>query len=163
MLPSLKKDNVSIYYVSRTSNTDGVDSLLDKVDEMSTEAIPESWRSEVTLTTPALYIYTSGTTGKNKGFSKKWTYPEGVKCWVRFSNVLSLGKTYQISNTLEDLALCLWELLCDPIWVSPSYTYIHTAPPRWYVEQRKKLTKKYKNSYENGGNLALNRFWEFFK
>ncbi|XP_047594687.1 long-chain fatty acid transport protein 2 [Lutra lutra] len=66
VLPSLKKDNVSIYYVSRTSNTDGVDSLLDKVDEMSTEAIPESWRSEVTFSTPALYIYTSGTTGLPK-------------------------------------------------------------------------------------------------
>lgn len=57
---------MSIYYVSRTSNTDGVDSLLDKVDEVSSEAIPESWRSEVTFSTPALYIYTSGTTGKNK-------------------------------------------------------------------------------------------------
>ncbi|XP_032273345.1 very long-chain acyl-CoA synthetase [Phoca vitulina] len=66
VLPSLKKDNVSIYYVSRTSNTDGVDSLLDKVDEVSTEAIPESWRSEVTFSTPALYIYTSGTTGLPK-------------------------------------------------------------------------------------------------
>lgn len=66
MLPSLKKDDVSVYYVSRTSNTDGIDSLLDKVDEVSTEPIPESWRSEVTFSTPALYIYTSGTTGKNK-------------------------------------------------------------------------------------------------
>uniref|UniRef100_A0A671DT00 long-chain-fatty-acid--CoA ligase n=1 Tax=Rhinolophus ferrumequinum TaxID=59479 RepID=A0A671DT00_RHIFE len=63
VLPSLKKDNVSIYYVSRTSNRDGVDSFLDKVDERSTEPIPESWRSEVTFSTPALYIYTSGTTG----------------------------------------------------------------------------------------------------
>ncbi|XP_004396599.1 PREDICTED: very long-chain acyl-CoA synthetase isoform X4 [Odobenus rosmarus divergens] len=63
VLPSLKKANVSIYYVSRTSNTEGVDSLLDKVDEVSTETIPESWRSEVTFSTPALYIYTSGTTG----------------------------------------------------------------------------------------------------
>ncbi|XP_054571509.1 long-chain fatty acid transport protein 2 isoform X2 [Eptesicus fuscus] len=63
VLPSLKKDDVSIYYVSRTSNTDGVDSFLDKVDEVSTEPIPESWRSEVTFSTPALYIYTSGTTG----------------------------------------------------------------------------------------------------
>lgn len=66
MLPSLKKDDVSVYYVSRTSNTDGVDSFLDKVDEESTETIPESWRSEVTFLTPALYIYTSGTTGKTK-------------------------------------------------------------------------------------------------
>lgn len=66
MLPSLKKDGVAIYYVSRSSNTDGVDSFLDKVDEVSAESIPESWRSEVTFFTPALYIYTSGTTGKNK-------------------------------------------------------------------------------------------------
>lgn len=66
VLPSLKKDEVSVYYVSRTSSTDGVDSFLDKVDEVSTEPIPESWRSEVTFSTPALYIYTSGTTGLPK-------------------------------------------------------------------------------------------------
>lgn len=64
MLPSLKKDDVAVYYVSRTSNTDGVNSFLDKVDEVSSEPVPESWRSEVTFFTPALYIYTSGTTGK---------------------------------------------------------------------------------------------------
>ncbi|XP_006920438.1 very long-chain acyl-CoA synthetase isoform X2 [Pteropus alecto] len=63
VLPSLKKDDVSVYYVSRTSNTDGVDSFLEKVDEESTGPIPESWRSEVTFLTPAVYIYTSGTTG----------------------------------------------------------------------------------------------------
>ncbi|XP_004578141.1 long-chain fatty acid transport protein 2 [Ochotona princeps] len=66
VLPSLKKDNVSVYYVSRTSVTDGIGSLLDKVDEASAEPIPESWRSEVTFSTPALYIYTSGTTGLPK-------------------------------------------------------------------------------------------------
>jgi solute carrier family 27 fatty acid transporter 2 len=64
VLPSLKKDGVSVYYVSRTSATDGVESFLDKIDEVSTEPIPESWRSEVTFSTPAMYIYTSGTTGK---------------------------------------------------------------------------------------------------
>uniref|UniRef100_A0A4W2HTA4 long-chain-fatty-acid--CoA ligase n=1 Tax=Bos indicus x Bos taurus TaxID=30522 RepID=A0A4W2HTA4_BOBOX len=63
VLPSLKKDDVAVYYVSRTSNTDGVNSFLDKVDEVSSEPVPESWRSEVTFSTPALYIYTSGTTG----------------------------------------------------------------------------------------------------
>ena len=57
MLPSLKKDDVAVYYVSRTSNTDGVNSFLDKVDEVSSEPVPESWRSEVTFSTPALYIY----------------------------------------------------------------------------------------------------------
>uniref|UniRef100_H0WQC1 Long-chain-fatty-acid--CoA ligase n=1 Tax=Otolemur garnettii TaxID=30611 RepID=H0WQC1_OTOGA len=66
VLPTLKKDDVSIYYVSRTSNTDGIDSFLDKVDEVSAEPVPEAWRSEVTFSTPALYIYTSGTTGLPK-------------------------------------------------------------------------------------------------
>ncbi|XP_058150166.1 long-chain fatty acid transport protein 2-like isoform X1 [Dasypus novemcinctus] len=79
VLPSLKKDNVSIYYVSRTSNTEGVDSFLDKVDEVSTEPIPESWRSEVTFSTPALYIYTSGTTGLPKAavvnHHRLWSVP----------------------------------------------------------------------------------------
>uniref|UniRef100_F7HXD7 long-chain-fatty-acid--CoA ligase n=1 Tax=Callithrix jacchus TaxID=9483 RepID=F7HXD7_CALJA len=72
ILPSLKKD-VSIYYVSRTSNTDGVHSFLDKVDEVSTEPIPESWRSEVTFSTPALYIYTSGTTGATVALRSKFS------------------------------------------------------------------------------------------
>ncbi|XP_004639065.1 very long-chain acyl-CoA synthetase isoform X2 [Octodon degus] len=66
VLPSLKKDGVSLYYVSRTSSTEGVDSLLDKVDEVSSDPVPESWRCEVTFSTPALYIYTSGTTGLPK-------------------------------------------------------------------------------------------------
>ncbi|XP_077737184.1 long-chain fatty acid transport protein 2 [Canis aureus] len=88
VLPSLKKDNVSIYYVSRTSNTDGVNSLLDKVDEVSTEAIPESWRSEVTFSAPALYIYTSGTTGLPKAaminhqrlwYGTGFAYVSGIK------------------------------------------------------------------------------------
>uniref|UniRef100_A0A2K6S9N5 long-chain-fatty-acid--CoA ligase n=1 Tax=Saimiri boliviensis boliviensis TaxID=39432 RepID=A0A2K6S9N5_SAIBB len=72
ILPSLQKD-VSIYYVSRTSNTDGVHSFLDKVDEVSTEPIPESWRSEVTFSTPALYIYTSGTTGATLALRSKFS------------------------------------------------------------------------------------------
>uniref|UniRef100_A0A2K5FAC5 long-chain-fatty-acid--CoA ligase n=1 Tax=Aotus nancymaae TaxID=37293 RepID=A0A2K5FAC5_AOTNA len=72
ILPSLKED-VSIYYVSRTSNTDGVHSFLDKVDEVSTEPIPESWRSEVTFSTPALYIYTSGTTGATLALRSKFS------------------------------------------------------------------------------------------
>ncbi|XP_008565141.1 PREDICTED: very long-chain acyl-CoA synthetase, partial [Galeopterus variegatus] len=73
VLPSLKKDDVFIYYVSRTSNTDGIDSLLDKVDEVSSEPIPESWRSEVTFSTPALYIYTSGTTGATLALRAKFS------------------------------------------------------------------------------------------
>ncbi|KAM6180576.1 long-chain fatty acid transport protein 2 isoform 2-T2 [Erethizon dorsatum] len=73
VLPSLKKDGVSIYYVSRTSSTEGVDTFLDKVDEVSSEPVPESWRSEVTFSTPALYIYTSGTTGATMVLRKKFS------------------------------------------------------------------------------------------
>ncbi|XP_006831727.1 PREDICTED: very long-chain acyl-CoA synthetase-like isoform X2 [Chrysochloris asiatica] len=73
VLPSLKKDGVSVYYVSRTSNTDGIGSLLDKVDQVSTEPTPESWRSEVTFSSPALYIYTSGTTGATLALRTKFS------------------------------------------------------------------------------------------
>ncbi|KFO37464.1 Very long-chain acyl-CoA synthetase [Fukomys damarensis] len=66
VLPSLKEGGVSVYYTSRTSHTEGVSSLLDKVDEASSDPVPESWRSDVTFSTPALYIYTSGTTGLPK-------------------------------------------------------------------------------------------------
>ncbi|XP_006831729.1 PREDICTED: very long-chain acyl-CoA synthetase-like isoform X2 [Chrysochloris asiatica] len=73
VLPSLKKDGVSVYYVSRTSNTDGIDPFLDKVDEVSTEPTPESWRSEVAFSSPALYIYTSGTTGATLALRTKFS------------------------------------------------------------------------------------------
>ncbi|KAM8783833.1 long-chain fatty acid transport protein 2 [Rhynchonycteris naso] len=88
VLPSLKKDDLSIYYVSRTSKTDGVSSLLDKVDQVSAEPTPESWRSEVTFSTPALYIFTSGTTGLPKAavinhqrlwYGTRFCYISGVK------------------------------------------------------------------------------------
>ncbi|XP_057580019.1 long-chain fatty acid transport protein 2 [Hippopotamus amphibius kiboko] len=93
VLPSLKKDNVAVYYLSRSSDTDGVDSLLDKVDEASTESIPESWRSEVTFFTPALYIYTSGTTGLPKAAvinHRRIWYGMGlaVACGVREDDVV---------------------------------------------------------------------------
>ncbi|XP_015281338.1 PREDICTED: very long-chain acyl-CoA synthetase isoform X1 [Gekko japonicus] len=66
VLPTLKEENVAVYYLSRTSDTEGVDSFLDKVDASSDEPIPPSWRSNVTFKSPALYIYTSGTTGLPK-------------------------------------------------------------------------------------------------
>ncbi|XP_050759475.1 long-chain fatty acid transport protein 2 isoform X2 [Gymnogyps californianus] len=63
ILPFLKKENVKVYYLSKTSATEGVESFLDKVDAASDEPTPLSWRSDVTFKTPAMYIYTSGTTG----------------------------------------------------------------------------------------------------
>nr|XP_025977040.1 very long-chain acyl-CoA synthetase isoform X2 [Dromaius novaehollandiae] len=66
ILPFLKEENVKVYYLSRTSVTEGVESFLDKVDAASDEPTPLSWRSDITSKTPAMYIYTSGTTGLPK-------------------------------------------------------------------------------------------------
>lgn len=63
ILPFLKKENVKVYYLSKTSATEGAESFLDKVDAASDEPTPLSWRSDITFKTPAMYIYTSGTTG----------------------------------------------------------------------------------------------------
>ncbi|KAM9275368.1 LOW QUALITY PROTEIN: long-chain fatty acid transport protein 2 [Morus bassanus] len=64
ILPFLKKEKV--YYLSKTSATEGVETFLDKVDAASDEPTPLSWRSDITFKTPAMYIYTSGTTGLPK-------------------------------------------------------------------------------------------------
>ncbi|CAM5145412.1 unnamed protein product [Eretmochelys imbricata] len=66
ILPALKEENVRVFYLSRTSDTKGVDSFIDKLEVVSDEPIPHSWRSNVTSKTPAMYIYTSGTTGLPK-------------------------------------------------------------------------------------------------
>uniref|UniRef100_A0A8C8SVN3 long-chain-fatty-acid--CoA ligase n=1 Tax=Pelusios castaneus TaxID=367368 RepID=A0A8C8SVN3_9SAUR len=66
ILPTLKEENVRVFYLSRTSDTEGVDSFIDKMEAVSDEPIPQSWRSKVTSDTPALYIFTSGTTGLPK-------------------------------------------------------------------------------------------------
>ncbi|XP_053898533.1 long-chain fatty acid transport protein 2 isoform X2 [Malaclemys terrapin pileata] len=66
ILPALKKENVRVFYLSRTSDTEGVDSFIDKMEVVSDEPTPQSWRSNVTSKTPAMYIYTSGTTGLPK-------------------------------------------------------------------------------------------------
>ncbi|KAM3925041.1 long-chain fatty acid transport protein 2-like [Leptodactylus fuscus] len=66
VLPALKGDGVLVFYLSRDSSTEGVQSLLDKIEAASEDPIPESYRSGITPKSPALYIYTSGTTGLPK-------------------------------------------------------------------------------------------------
>ncbi|XP_069837935.1 long-chain fatty acid transport protein 2-like [Dendropsophus ebraccatus] len=66
VLPALTDDGVLVFYLSRDSPTEGVESLLDKVEAASESPVPESYRSGSTVKTPALYIYTSGTTGLPK-------------------------------------------------------------------------------------------------
>ncbi|XP_063782377.1 long-chain fatty acid transport protein 2-like isoform X2 [Pseudophryne corroboree] len=66
VLPALAEEGVLVFYLSRDSATDGVHSLLDKVEAASEEPVPRSLRSDLTAKSPALYIYTSGTTGLPK-------------------------------------------------------------------------------------------------
>ncbi|XP_065268068.1 long-chain fatty acid transport protein 2 isoform X2 [Emys orbicularis] len=73
ILPALKKENVRVFYLSRTSDTEGVDSFIDKMEVVSDEPTPHSWRSNVTSKTPAMYIYTSGTTGATLALRAKFS------------------------------------------------------------------------------------------
>ncbi|XP_066491719.1 long-chain fatty acid transport protein 2 isoform X2 [Tiliqua scincoides] len=73
ILPILQEENVKVYYLSRTSDTEGVDSFLDKMDAASDEPVPPSWRSNVTIKSPAMYIYTSGTTGATLALRSKFS------------------------------------------------------------------------------------------
>ncbi|XP_068129703.1 long-chain fatty acid transport protein 2-like [Hyperolius riggenbachi] len=66
VLPALAEQDVQVFYLSRDSPTDGVISLLDKVEAASQEQVPESYRSHMNAKSPVLYIYTSGTTGLPK-------------------------------------------------------------------------------------------------
>ncbi|KAF7241529.1 Very long-chain acyl-CoA synthetase [Varanus komodoensis] len=73
ILPILKEENVAVYYLSRTSDAEGVDSFVDKMDAASDEPVPVSWRSNITIKSPALYIYTSGTTGATLALRSKFS------------------------------------------------------------------------------------------
>ncbi|XP_044135708.1 very long-chain acyl-CoA synthetase-like isoform X1 [Bufo gargarizans] len=66
VLPELIKDGVLVFYLSGESPTEGVQSLLDKIEAASEDPIPESYRVGIKENTPTLYIYTSGTTGLPK-------------------------------------------------------------------------------------------------
>ncbi|XP_040269737.1 very long-chain acyl-CoA synthetase-like [Bufo bufo] len=66
VLSDLREDGVLVFYLSRDSSTEGVLTLLDKVEAAAEKPIPESYRTGSTMKTPALYIYTSGTTGLPK-------------------------------------------------------------------------------------------------
>ncbi|KAG9341352.1 hypothetical protein JZ751_019458 [Albula glossodonta] len=66
VLPTLREQNVSIFILTGECGTDGMESLIDKIDQASDEPLSSALRSHVTMTSPALYIYTSGTTGLPK-------------------------------------------------------------------------------------------------
>ncbi|XP_072290619.1 long-chain fatty acid transport protein 2-like [Eucyclogobius newberryi] len=66
VLPSLQKQQVSVLLLSDTCSSSGVESFTQKMDQASSAPLPPNMRSDLTLTSPAVYIYTSGTTGLPK-------------------------------------------------------------------------------------------------
>ncbi|XP_018618870.1 very long-chain acyl-CoA synthetase-like [Scleropages formosus] len=78
VLPTLREKNVIVFVLAEECDTEGMESLLDKVHTASEEPVSTSYRSHITIQSPALYIYTSGTTGLPKAalinHSKIWRY-----------------------------------------------------------------------------------------
>ncbi|XP_051952616.1 solute carrier family 27 member 2a [Xyrauchen texanus] len=66
VLPSLHEQNVSVYVLSDSCETDGIVNLSAEVISASEESPPLSLRYDISIKSPALYIYTSGTTGLPK-------------------------------------------------------------------------------------------------
>ncbi|XP_061657397.1 long-chain fatty acid transport protein 6 isoform X2 [Syngnathoides biaculeatus] len=64
VLPDLQKDNISVWLVHHSSLSKGFISLLDKVENMSTEN--KSGPLKVDIKSNFLFIFTSGTTGSPK-------------------------------------------------------------------------------------------------
>ncbi|XP_060111941.1 long-chain fatty acid transport protein 5 [Heteronotia binoei] len=66
ILPSLRKEGIKVFYLSKDSPTEGVEALLGQIKSSSAEAIPFSFRANLAPESASLYIFTSGTTGLPK-------------------------------------------------------------------------------------------------
>ncbi|KAL4613305.1 very long-chain acyl-CoA synthetase-like [Arapaima gigas] len=66
VLPTLREHKVAIFILAKECDTEGMESLLDKMHTASEEPVPKFFRSRITIKSLAVYIYTSGTTGLSK-------------------------------------------------------------------------------------------------
>lgn len=66
VLPSLMEQDVTVLLMTNHSDTPGILSFSDKVDEASDAPLAQYLRAHLTFKSPAVYIYTSGTTGLPK-------------------------------------------------------------------------------------------------
>lgn len=64
VLPTLKEQGIAVFITSERCDVDGIESLSDKIQQASDEAVSPQLRANVQYKGPALYIYTSGTTGE---------------------------------------------------------------------------------------------------
>ncbi|XP_063044433.1 long-chain fatty acid transport protein 2-like [Engraulis encrasicolus] len=65
VLPTLKEQNVSVFILSKESDSEDIQSLDDKIEKASDEPL-SPLSADLTIKSPAMYIFTSGTTGLPK-------------------------------------------------------------------------------------------------
>ncbi|XP_072236990.1 long-chain fatty acid transport protein 2-like [Leuresthes tenuis] len=66
VLPNLRQQGIRVFILSEHCDVEGIDSLSDKIKQVSDQPLSLELRANMNLKTPALYIYTSGTTGLPK-------------------------------------------------------------------------------------------------
>ena len=66
VLPTLTAGEISLWTVDHSAPHDGFNSLLDKLDQVSEEPLPDPLK--VNVMSNFLFIFTSGTTGKVLSF-----------------------------------------------------------------------------------------------
>ncbi|XP_019372824.1 PREDICTED: long-chain fatty acid transport protein 6-like isoform X3 [Gavialis gangeticus] len=69
----LLKNNIGIWLMSKSSSFQHVDTLLDKLDNVSDNPVPPHLTDQTRMTNTALYIFTSGSTGATCVLKKKFS------------------------------------------------------------------------------------------
>lgn len=63
VLPSLKQQGIRVFVLTERCDVEGIESLSDKIQQVSDEPLSPQLRANTKIKSPAVYIYTSGTTG----------------------------------------------------------------------------------------------------
>ncbi|MEE6509406.1 hypothetical protein FKM82_025965 [Ascaphus truei] len=66
ILPSLREDNISVWVMAKETSLQGVNTIMDKLETASDEAVAHHLRFVKSINSATLYIFTSGTTGLPK-------------------------------------------------------------------------------------------------
>lgn len=66
ILPSLQEDNISVWVMAAETTLPGVNTILDKLDTVTDEPVPQNLRFVSSIKDATLFIFTSGTTGLPK-------------------------------------------------------------------------------------------------
>ncbi|XP_029025020.1 long-chain fatty acid transport protein 6 [Betta splendens] len=90
LLQDLQKDGVAVWVVDHTAPSEGFNTLLDKVEQMSGEALKEL--PKVDIMSNFLFIFTSGTTGLSK-----------AACVGHLKSMMSMAFLYMCGATSDDV------------------------------------------------------------